>query len=300
MWSGKHDGDLADSFDWQDQIGEVVAGDVLGVILQAEGDKLRRTPEEDLTAEQLVLLGKLCFRDQSEHNFARSIWYYDLAIRKDPKLAVAYASALLHTMGSQTLRYESTKPYVAMVPGWIEAARSLPSTHTGLDLTIAVAEFLTDFDPTKLRPVVDRALTRAPFDIEVLLFCGWSNVWMGAPLPALDHFAAFRKLGRLSPYWNTALSGAANASVQAGRFEDAIAFAKQAISRAPDYTSPHNCLASAYAHLGRMDEAREAVRQIQRIEPSASVSNNRAVSNYGGTPEGERYLEGLALAGLPA
>ena len=74
---------------------------------------------------------------------------------------------------------------------------------------------------------------------------------------------------------------------------------RQAISQAPDYTAPYNCLASACAHLGRMEEAREAVRQIQRIEPGVSVSNNRAVSNYGGTPEGERYLEGLVLAGLP-
>lgn len=74
---------------------------------------------------------------------------------------------------------------------------------------------------------------------------------------------------------------------------------EEGIPRVPDYTSLHNVRASALAHLGRFEEAAEAVHEILRIEPGARIAKNRAVSNYGGTPEGERYLEGLRLAGLP-
>jgi adenylate cyclase len=299
IWSGKHDGSLADSFDWQDEVSEAVASEVLAVILTVEYDTLRQISEEDLTAQQLVLLGKMSFRGQSENDFYNSIRYHDLAIQKDPTLAPAYASALLHTMGSRVLRYEMTRPFVAKVPEWIKAAKGLVTGSPGLELTIAIAEYLTEFNPSKLRPVIDSALVRAPFDVEVLLFCGWGYVWMGDPLPAIDHFNAFQKLGRLSPYREVALGGAANAHVQAGRYEEAIELAQQAIRRVPDYVSPHYTMASAYAHLGRMDEAAAAVREVQRIEPNANVSTNRAMSFYGGTPEGERYLEGLLLAGLP-
>ena len=63
MWSGKHDCDLADSFDWQDEVGEAVASEVLGVILQSEGAKLTNLADDDLSAEQSMLKGKTKFVD---------------------------------------------------------------------------------------------------------------------------------------------------------------------------------------------------------------------------------------------
>lgn len=66
IWSGKYDGDLADSFDWQDQISEAVAGEVLGVILQSEGAKITHLDEGEMSAEQLMFKGKISFVDQSE------------------------------------------------------------------------------------------------------------------------------------------------------------------------------------------------------------------------------------------
>jgi hypothetical protein len=41
------------------------------------------------------------------------------------------------------------------------------------------------------------------------------------------------------------------------------------------------------------------MQEVLRLEPDLRVSKMREISHYGGTPEGERYLEGLRLAGLP-
>ncbi|MEM7268750.1 MAG: hypothetical protein AAF401_05810 [Pseudomonadota bacterium] len=85
------------------------------------------------------------------------------------------------------------------MPGWIEGAKPLVVENPALGLIIAIVEYLNSFNKTRLRPEVERSLIRAPFDIEAVFFCGWAYVWMGDPLPALDCFSSFRKLGRLSP-----------------------------------------------------------------------------------------------------
>ena len=299
IWSAKHDGTLADSFDWQDQIGEAVASDVLGVILNVEGDQLRNIPQQDLTAQQCSLLGKMSFRNQSEENFVTSIGYHALAIEKDPNFGLAYANALFETAGSRTLHFETTRKFAAKMPEWTTAARRVQGSSPLLDVALACVDYQNDFDASRLRPVIERAVLRAPFDVEVLNACAWAYIWMGDPIPALSLFETFRKLGRLSPYWNVALAGSAAALVQSGRFEEAIKLAQKTVRGAPDYRSPYMSLASAFAHLGEKDEATKAVREILRIDKTASISNIRATSSYGGTPEGERYLEGLRLAGLP-
>ena len=299
IWSAKHDGILADSFEWQDQIGEAVASDVLGVILNVEGEKLRNIPQQDLTAQQCSLLGKMSFRNQSEEHFVTSIGYHALAIEKDPTFGLAYANALFETAGYRTLQFKKTRNFIAKIPEWSSAARAVRDPTPLLDVALASVEYQTDFDASKLRPVVERAVLRAPFDVEVLNACAWGYIWMGDPVPALSLFQTFRKLGRLSPYWNVALSGSAAALVQSGRFEEAIELAQIVVRAARDYRSPYMSLASAFAHLGKIDEARAAVEEIRRLAPTVSVSIIRATSFYGGTPEGERYLEGLRLAGLP-
>ncbi|WP_171209360.1 MULTISPECIES: hypothetical protein [unclassified Ruegeria] len=299
VWSAKHDGTLADSFDWQDQIGEVVASEVLGVILNVEGEKLGKIPQQDLTAQQCSLLGKMSFRNQSEENFVTSIGYHALAIEKDPTFGLAYANALFETAGARTLHFEKTRKFAAKMPEWTAAARGAHASSPLLQVALACVDYQKDFDPTKFRPAIERAVLRAPFDVEVLNACAWGYIWMGDPVPALSLFETFRKLGRLSPYWNVALAGSATALVQSGRFEEAIELARKTIRIAPDYRSPYMSLASALAHLGKKDEATKAASEVLRIDQTVSISNIRATSNYGGTPEGERYLEGLRLAGLP-
>lgn len=168
-----------------------------------------------------------------------------------------------------------------------------------LALLVADLNYLQDFNKAKLRDAIESALIRSPFDHTTLTFCGWGYVWMGDPWPALECFAKFFKLGRLSPYWHGALAGAANASVQAGRFEDALAFSEQGLKRAPDYHALHLSRAAALAYLGRLEEASVLVETALQLDPDSTVETIRATSNYGGTPEGERYLEGLLLAGLP-
>ena len=58
-------------------------------------------------------------------------------------------------------------------------------------------------------------------------------------------------------------------------------------------------LASALGHLGRIDEAREAWRDMLAINPKYSLEHRATILPYTDPAQFERIREGLAKAGLP-
>jgi predicted Zn-dependent protease len=82
------------------------------------------------------------------------------------------------------------------------------------------------------------------------------------------------------------------------RYEDAIAWARRAIGERPSYLTPHRLLAASRALLGRVDEAREAVRALLAVAPGDTLAAVAAHTATRGTAR-ERYLDGLRRAGLP-
>ena len=76
------------------------------------------------------------------------------------------------------------------------------------------------------------------------------------------------------------------------RFEEAIPKLLLAIQDDPSYPQPYRWLAACYAHIGRLDEAREVVAQLRAITPIA-IPNTSFLRN----PEHrELLLSGLRLA----
>jgi len=58
------------------------------------------------------------------------------------------------------------------------------------------------------------------------------------------------------------------AYLSAGRYEEAIAPLKQALSRNPNLLPSHYNLAVVYSELGREEEARAEVAEILRLNPN--------------------------------
>jgi adenylate cyclase len=76
------------------------------------------------------------------------------------------------------------------------------------------------------------------------------------------------------------------------RFEEAIPKLLVAIQDDPSSPQPYRWLAACYAHLGRIDEAREIIKRLRAVTPIV-VPNVTRLRN----PEHrELYLSGLRLA----
>ena len=90
--------------------------------------------------------------------------------------------------------------------------------------------------------------------------------------------------------------GMASAFIELRRFDEAIVAAKKASRQTPPYPGAYGCLASAFAHLGRDAEAREAAARVLETDPAFTISSWIA---RGGQSNAKLLIEGLRRAGLP-
>jgi adenylate cyclase len=86
------------------------------------------------------------------------------------------------------------------------------------------------------------------------------------------------------------------AFIELGRFDDAIVAGKKAQHQNSCYSGAYRCLASAFAHLGRDAEAREAAARVLETDPGFTISKWIA---RGGQSNAKLLIEGLRKAGVP-
>jgi tetratricopeptide (TPR) repeat protein len=141
------------------------------------------------------------------------------------------------------------------------------------DVTVAVVSAV---EPKLLQTEIARAMRRRPEN-----------------LTAYDLSPVFPRL-------YLTLTGIGMALIELRRFDEAIVVLKKAL-RQNLYLWTYRGLASAFAHLGRDTEAREAAARALEIDPTFSISAwvARAPPGRGGQWGSKVLIEGLRKAGLP-
>jgi tetratricopeptide (TPR) repeat protein len=132
-------------------------------------------------------------------------------------------------------------------------------------------------------------------------FDGWHNRgWVykiaGSPEEAIRSFERAMRMSPLDPLLPRALIGMGYSFIELGRFDEAIVTGKKAQRQNPFYPVTYRCLASAFAHLGREAEAREAAVHLLETDPAFTISGWIA---RGGQSNSKMLIEGLRKAGLP-
>ena len=119
----------------------------------------------------------------------------------------------------------------------------------------------------------------------------FSGIGPGQPDIAIEHVKAAL---RLSPRARigTSLIEIGAAHFYARRFDQAVPKLLLAIQDDPSFPSPYRFLAACYAHMGRLDEAREIVKQLRAIT-SVVINDATFLRNR---EHRELYLSGLRLA----
>jgi len=84
-----------------------------------------------------------------------------------------------------------------------------------------------------------------------------------------------------------------------GKFDEAIPYLRDCVSRAPDFWPCHAQLAAAYAHSGKLDLARQELAEMRRYYPVKSARQYRDEGDNQPGPETDRFFNCLILAGLP-
>ena len=303
LWADRFDKPLADLFDMQDDIVARLAGALNGQLAAAEARRAEKAPTPDsmdLYFQGMAWLNKGLTPD----NVARARSFFDRALAADPNnvdaliglaTADAYAGVLLFV----------TDPVAAFAAAEAKLTRALSSVpdhargHIWLGLvkvfTKRAAEGIAECEHAL---ALDRNLAGAH---SVIAF---GKILIGR---AEETEAHVDEALRLSPRDTMAYAWmhvAGHAKGHLGRWEQAAAWCRRAIEANRNYQYPHFQLAAALAQLGRLDEARSAVKAGLALNPTYSIARTRAVSTATSDDPTylagiERNLQGLRKAGVP-
>jgi adenylate cyclase len=150
-------------------------------------------------------------------------------------------------------------------------------------------------------PAIDsyrRAVELNPSDAVAYGFLGMELALAGRPVEAIDNLERAIRLGPHHPVGFVFFDSMAWAHFSAGRYEEAVSWAKRGLQRFPDDELAYRTLASSYAQLGRLDEARGALAEARRLEPNLSIAMVKAQNPTSHPDFLEPWLDGLRKAGL--
>ena len=292
LWADRFDGSLEDVFELHDKVALSVAGVIEPTLRAAEIRRSSTRPTCDLTAYDLYLRAlALAFFWQRDTN-DQALKLLEEAIERDPN----YGLALVHA---------AAQHYNLHVTGWTDDPEA--SRVKGIDLCRRALQVAGD-DPNVLGTagftlayfgeeiavaigLVDRGLQLNPSFARCWQWSGWLNLWAGHTEPAIKHFETSLRLDprerRANPFM-----GIGVAHFFARRFEEARATLLQSLQEQPNWVPTYRFLASCYAQMGHLGEAREVVRRLRTltnvIVPPAE--------NWRDPDHREFYLSGLRLA----
>jgi adenylate cyclase len=164
--------------------------------------------------------------------------------------------------------------------------------------TLAAASVITAFmvgDRESGIEMSDRAVTLNPNSFTAWNARGWVYKVGGLLEEAIRSLERAVRMSPVDPQLYQVFGGMALALIELRRFDEAIVAAKKACQK-PSYPPAYYCLASAFAHLGRDAEAREAAARLLEVDPAFTIFARMGRRRQA---HAKLLIEGLRKAGLP-
>lgn len=294
IWSGRHDGELSDIFDFQDRIARDIAGTLAANITQLESRRRLDAARPDQTAFDLVLRARAIGHGSSRSANRQVRELMTKAIGLDPNYATSHA-LLAEAIYSQVVQGWTEFAERELVRAEELARRAMmldpeePDGHRTLGRILLIR---AEYEPA--RNALQRAIELNPSDANALAVWGALQSFNGDLASAIESLELALKFDpMLQPSYHLDLS---ISYYLARRHEDALRVAERGISRFPNFVMFNIPAAAAAAQLGRQEQAASYVAEIRRRLPQLDAD---LLGSRFRDPAHPAYLkEGLRRAGL--
>ena len=292
LWGDQFNRKIADLLSVQEEITREIAATLKPQLTGEETSLVARPPTADPAAYQLYLNGLYYWNRGTESGFQEAADYFNQAIVKDPKFALAQAGL------ADTYTLMGDSGYMAPGDAWPRAKAaalvavgiedSLAEAHSSLGLVRA----FYDWDWTGAETEFRRAIELNP---NLAIGHHWYGSFlarMGRQDEALREILKARALDPLSPLISTTLGWHYYVSRQT---DLAIEQLKKTLDFAPNYSPARRLLEVCYEqkamHQEAVAERQKALTLSGNPELAASIGQDFAVSGY--TAVLQDWLEGL-------
>jgi adenylate cyclase len=296
IWVDSFERDLTDIFALQDEVTVAVISAIHPKLLQTEIAIATRRRPENLTAYDYYLRALPQYYLSTRKGLAEAIRLAHRALELDPRFGLAAALAgLCHTENvlfgyGDNLQFDREEA--------IRLLRLALSLDDGDPETLARAAIISAVmvgDCETEIEMADRAVALNPNSFLAWHGRGWVCKFAGLPEEAVRSFERAMRMSPVDRLLHVVFVGIGSAFIELRRFDEAIVAGKKALRKKPS-AGACRCLASAFAHLGRDAEAREAAARVLKFDPAFTISGWIA---RGGQSNSKLMIEGLRKAGLP-
>jgi adenylate cyclase len=292
VWSDRFDDTLEDIFALQDRVAQRVAGVVDPAIEDLRIETMSAPLTDSTGSYDLYLRALPPFWKFDKDGILEAIDLLDRAIAIDPNFAMALSqSAVCRRMAIDNGWAED--PQALRRQGLDRVERALRVGSADARVLAQAATALPGLEGSLDRALVliDRAIEMNPGSSFVWLISGTLRLRSGEADVAAEHLETAMRLDPISTMNGVARTYLAMARFQQGQFEAVLAVFRTTTFRLP---ASYAVLAAVHGHMGRTDEAREALSQFK----ARSDGGVQSVADIWFPQPAHRQLllDGIALA----
>jgi tetratricopeptide (TPR) repeat protein len=265
--------------------------------LQAEFDRVQRKPIENLQAYDYVLRAQACTHKYTAEANAEGLKYAEIAIGLDPGLALPYALAANFHCQRKSFSW-SLAPDLDATRRFAGLALELDA-HDPTVLTLsgwALANVVGDLDEGAA--LLLRAIDLDPNMVAARIWSGYTQVYLGNPLVAIEQCSLAARLSPLDPRMFLAHTAMAMANFLIGRYEDSLACATTAMRLRPNLPMIYRTMIAAQIMLGKHEMAQKTCARLLQLDTTQRVSSIRTLL-FRRAEDIRRLEEACRLAGMP-
>ena len=326
LWSDTYDREMQDIFAVRSEVAQQVAATLKIRLLGEDKKRLDKKPTENLEAYNLYRQGRYYADKLSEDGTKKAVPFFQQAIDKDPRFALAYAGiadnyvlaadAYIAPREAFSKAKEAALKAIELDDSLAEAHASLGLVHYHYDWDWAAAEKefkrAISLNPQSAQSYTlythylagmgrfdeannqgRRALELDPLSVSTHWFLGWGAIYAGRSDEAISQFSKAAELDPNNPWVRLFLG---RAYLFKGMPQRAIDEMETALRLNPDDPFGLGFLGYAYAVTGRRPDALKVLQRLDEMEKRRFVSRIARAYVYAGLGDKDKAFEWLEKA----
>ena len=300
LWSERFDKPLADLFDMQDEIVARLANSLNTQLVTSEARRAERAPNPD--SMDLYFRGMAWFNEgQTLECMSQARGFFERALALDPhNVGAMVGSAWADVEIAANYVADDRWERLASAETALTKALSMAPDYAWAHVAMGGVQIYTNRAAQGIAEC-ERALALDPNFAEARAVIGLAKIVSGRFEETETHVQEAFRLSPRDKYLSAWLVIVGLARLYLGKDDEAVAYFRRSIEIKRNHPPAQYYFAGALALLGRLDEARSAVRAAMAFHPDFTVSRFRAGAasdNPRFLAARERLCDGMRKAGV--
>ena len=271
LWAERYDRDLKDLFALQDEITQKIVMTLRLEVREAELERIKRIPTENLTAFETYLRGVHYLLDRRKSTNAQARQMFERAIDLDPGYAEGYAGLSVTYYREWLWGWSSDPQNMETAFELVQKAIRLNDSYASAYWILGMIYLWKDREHEQAIAAAKKAIALDPNNASAYSVLAEILKFAGRPAEVIELMEKAMRLNpRYSPFY---LFQSGSAYYYMGQYDRALTLLKKAVARLPNHMPTHGYLAAIYTELGREEEARAELAEVLRISPNESLKS---------------------------